>query len=157
MTETEYKHKMRVIETEYSQSKKQLYIDYATSNRIFKVGDIIKNDIGTIIEVQEFGTSLTFGPKPTYIGRELRKDLVPKKNGNIGTIYGNDNVKLLNSVDAVANDFRNDKQSSVVKCCEEANKYIDILAECVHPYASILGDGEMSPAKCLKCGKILSA
>jgi hypothetical protein len=131
MTETEYKHKMRVIETEYSQSKKQLYIDYATSNRIFKVGDIIKNDIGTIIEVQEFGTSLTFGPKPTYIGRELRKDLVPKKNGNIGTIYGNDNVKLLNSVDAVA--------------------------ACVHPYASILGDGEMSPAKCLKCGKILSA
>lgn len=30
-------------------------------------------------------------------------------------------------------------------------------AECEHPYASILGDGEMSPAKCLKCGKVLSA
>lgn len=28
--------------------------------------------------------------------------------------------------------------------------------ECDHPYASVLGDGEMQPAKCLKCGKILS-
>ena len=28
--------------------------------------------------------------------------------------------------------------------------------ECEHPWASILGDGEMQPAKCLKCGKSLS-
>ena len=96
MTEAEYKHKLQVIETEYLQSKKQLYIDYAASQRIFKIGDVIKNDFGTIIEVQKFGTSVTFGlPKPTYIGSELRKDLVPKKNGDIGTVYGNDGVELL--------------------------------------------------------------
>lgn len=27
--------------------------------------------------------------------------------------------------------------------------------ECEHPWASVLGDGETQPAKCLKCGKIL--
>ena len=31
------------------------------------------------------------------------------------------------------------------------------VPECEHPYAFIIGDGEMSPAKCLKCGKVLSA
>jgi hypothetical protein len=28
--------------------------------------------------------------------------------------------------------------------------------ECEHPYNSVLGDGEMKPAKCLICGKIVS-
>lgn len=31
------------------------------------------------------------------------------------------------AIDAVAYDFRNYKQGSVVKCCEHANKYIDSL------------------------------
>jgi hypothetical protein len=98
MTQSEYKHKMQVIETEYLQAKKQLYIDYATSHRKYKVGDVIKDGLGTIIEVQRYGTSVTFSlPKPTYIGRELRRDLVPKKNGDIGTIYGNEDVELLKS------------------------------------------------------------
>lgn len=98
MTEADYKHKMSGIETEYLQAKKQLYIDYAASQRKYKIGDIIKNNNGTIIEVQKFGTSISFSlPKPTYIGRELRKDLVPKKNGDIKTIYGNDSVELLKS------------------------------------------------------------
>ena len=98
MTELDYKHKMQVIETEYLQAKKQLYIDYANSQRKYNVGDIIKNDNGTTIEVQKYGVSVSFSlPTPTYIGRELRKDLVPKKNGDIGTIYGNEGVELLKS------------------------------------------------------------
>jgi hypothetical protein len=32
-------------------------------------------------------------------------------------------------------------------------KYIQDV--CEHPFASVLGDGEMQPAKCLKCGKLL--
>ena len=87
---------MQVIETEYLKAKKQLYIDYANSQRKYNVGDIIKNDNGTTIEVQKYGVSVSFSlPQPTYIGRELRKDLVPKKNGDIGTIYGNKGVELL--------------------------------------------------------------
>jgi hypothetical protein len=34
---------------------------------------------------------------------------------------------------------------------------IHIQEECEHPFDSVLGDGEMQPAKCLKCGKILSS
>lgn len=30
-----------------------------------------------------------------------------------------------------------------------------VSGECEHPYYSVLGDGEMQPAKCLKCGKVL--
>lgn len=30
-----------------------------------------------------------------------------------------------------------------------------VSGECEHPYASIIGDGEMKPARCLKCGKYL--
>lgn len=30
-----------------------------------------------------------------------------------------------------------------------------VSSECEHPYHSVLGDGEMQPAKCLKCGKFL--
>jgi hypothetical protein len=96
MTELEYKHKMQVIETKYLQSKKQLYIDYAAAQRKFKIGDVIKNDNGVIIQIQKFGTSVTFSlPQPTYIGKELRKDLQPKKNGDIGTVYGNSGVELI--------------------------------------------------------------
>lgn len=28
--------------------------------------------------------------------------------------------------------------------------------ECMHPWADVMGDGNMKPAKCLKCGKVLS-
>lgn len=28
--------------------------------------------------------------------------------------------------------------------------------QCEHPWSDVLGDGEMQPAKCLKCGEILS-
>jgi hypothetical protein len=96
MTELDYKQKMQIIESEYLQAKKNLYIEYAISQRKFKIGDIIKDHNNTIIEISKFGTCMTLGlPKPTYIGRELRKDLVKKKNGDIATIYGNIDVKLI--------------------------------------------------------------
>lgn len=31
----------------------------------------------------------------------------------------------------------------------------DVSGMCEHPWASVMGDGEMKPAKCLKCGKYL--
>ena len=96
MEELDYKHKLQVIETEYLQAKRNLHIEYAKSQRKFKIGDIIESNVGTIIKVQKFGTSISFSnPYPTYIGIELRKDLEPKKNGNIETIYGNNDVKLI--------------------------------------------------------------
>ena len=37
----------------------------------------------------------------------------------------------------------------------EALRQAAVSGECEHPYHSIIGDGEMKPAKCLKCGKYL--
>ena len=37
----------------------------------------------------------------------------------------------------------------------EALRQSLVSGECEHPYRAVLGDGEMQPAKCLKCGKIL--
>ena len=100
MTELKYKELLQEIENNYTASKRQLYIEYAASQRKFKIGDIIKNDNGTILEVQRFGSSVSYSlPKPTYIGKALRKDLVPKKNGDIETIYGNDSVELIKGVE----------------------------------------------------------
>lgn len=31
----------------------------------------------------------------------------------------------------------------------------DVSGMCEHPWASVMRDGEMKPAKCLKCGKYL--
>lgn len=46
--------------------------------------------------------------------------------------------------------------------CQALKKYrelalhqLPVSSECEHPYHSVLGDGEMQPAKCLKCGKVL--
>ena len=46
--------------------------------------------------------------------------------------------------------------------CQALKKYRELAlrqplvsGECEHPYHSVLGDGEMQPAKCLKCGKVL--
>lgn len=36
-------------------------------------------------------------------------------------------AEIHKAIDDVAYDFRNDRQSSIVKCCQEASKYIDSL------------------------------
>ena len=43
---------------------------------------------------------------------------------------------------------------------KEVDSFLPTLPEeketCVHPWSAVVGDGEMQPAKCLACGKILS-
>ena len=95
MTELEYANRMKEIEKSFDDAKRQLYIDYAKSQRKFNIGDVISNGSVKIV-VEKFGTSKTFYlPQPTYIGKELKKDLTPKKNGNTEIIYGNNRVKLI--------------------------------------------------------------
>ena len=45
--------------------------------------------------------------------------------------------------------------SMLITECEIALRQPPVSGECEHPYHSVLGDGEMQPAKCLKCGKVL--
>lgn len=35
------------------------------------------------------------------------------------------------------------------------SRQADVSGMCEHPWASVMGDGEMNPVKCLKCGKYL--
>ncbi len=37
----------------------------------------------------------------------------------------------------------------------QALRIHDVSGMCEHPWNSVIGDGEMKPAKCLKCGKYL--
>lgn len=38
---------------------------------------------------------------------------------------------------------------------KQALRIHDVSGMCEHPWASVMGDGEMKPAKCLKCGKYI--
>ena len=46
----------------------------------------------------------------------------------------------------------------VLDALSVVNKYFalaDVSGMCEHPWAFVIGDGEMKPAKCLKCGEYL--
>ncbi len=95
MTEQEYYSELKQIEEDYKSSKMKLYEKFAKENRIYELGDIIKDHCKTIL-VEKFGVNKTFElPQPIYIGAELKKDLTPKKNQDTGYVYGNSNTQLL--------------------------------------------------------------
>lgn len=94
MTKQEYKDGIATLEYEFEASKKRLMANYAQSQRKFKIGDIIRHHDTTII-VEGFSTYLAYSPMPIYVGKELKKDLTPKKSGNTEKIYGNCNVELI--------------------------------------------------------------
>ena len=94
MEETEYNERLKKIEADFEQAKKQLYFDYGMSKVIFKKGDIIKDSRWAML-IDRITVSKTFGlPEPVYSGLELKKDLSPRKDGNRVSIYGN-NAELV--------------------------------------------------------------
>lgn len=95
MTEQEYKDGIATLEYEFEASKKKLMVAYAQSQRKFKIGDIIRHHDTTIIIDSITAYISLSDPMPVYVGKELKKDLTPKKNGSIEKIYGNSNVELL--------------------------------------------------------------
>jgi len=97
MEETEYNERMKKIETDYEQAKKNLYIEYGLSQSKYKKGDIIKDHRWAML-IDRITVSKTFGlPQPVYTGAELKKDLTPKANGNRVSIYGNEGIELIKS------------------------------------------------------------
>ena len=85
MDKEEYFEKLNAIEREYCDKKRLLAKEYAISNSNIKAVDIIEDHIGKIrIEkisfVQRAGFNYEDLPYCAYLGSELRKDEVPKKN-----------------------------------------------------------------------------
>ena len=98
MTQEQYDLKLKDINNSFEEAKKNLYIEYAKSQRKYKIGDII-TDGSVILLIEKFGTNKTFGmPQPTYIGKLLKKDLTPRKSGDSECIYGNHNVELIKAL-----------------------------------------------------------
>ena len=99
MTDIEYDEKMKQIDADYEKAKKDLYIKYALSHAIYKKGDIIKDHRWTIL-IDNVTTYKGFDlPMPAYHGKELKKDLTPKKNGDRQSIYGNREIELVKSAE----------------------------------------------------------
>jgi hypothetical protein len=68
------------------------------------------------------------------------------------------------SLDRHDNEVYQQNSLLIMSCFSKAIEFIEqnsklrqplVSGECEHPYHSVLGDGEMQPAKCLKCGKVL--
>jgi hypothetical protein len=74
MTEPEYREKLKKIESDYEQAKKDLYIEYGLTNAKYKKGDIIKG-YSSIILVDKITVYKNFDlPAPAYHGIELKTD-----------------------------------------------------------------------------------
>ena len=77
----EYKEKLKFLEKEFELKKGELNKTYALMNNPYKVGDVVKDHIGSI-KIETILTTTTNGiPCCVYYGMELKKDLTPKKNG----------------------------------------------------------------------------
>lgn len=101
MTQEDYRFQLKLIETEASKKKTEVMIQYAKDLIEFKIGDIIRNNshiikievIGTYKGIQEFS-------EPVYKGPVLTAALVPRKDKEIGAIYGSSkDIKLLKTID----------------------------------------------------------
>jgi hypothetical protein len=98
MEKQEYLIELAKLKTEHDKKVNDLRIKYGLSQAKFIVGDNIRdNSTEVTIKVEQIsvGVDIMGIPYPRYRGPELKKDLTPKKNMNIGVIWGNNNaVKL---------------------------------------------------------------
>ena len=94
---TDYQNKLKTLEEVFKKDKQALQIKYALSQALCKEGDIISyTNTFTTIKVTKIGCDISYGnPIPVYTGIELKKDLTPKKSGEIRSIYGNEQLIIV--------------------------------------------------------------
>ncbi len=89
MTQEEYKSKFDEINNDFQLKLKSLAKECALSNNPYKIGDIVKDIIGSI-KIEQIQFTLGGGkylPECTYTGIELTKKGEPKKKGTKRRIY----------------------------------------------------------------------
>lgn len=82
MTKQEYWTRFNAIQKQFEDNKRELARTCAYSNNPYKVGDIIKDDKGSIIQIERIMYSYGYGddiPFCVYEGKSLKKDLTPRK------------------------------------------------------------------------------
>jgi hypothetical protein len=79
-----YQGELKALEKEFELRKQNLIKLYAQENNPYKVGDTIRDHIGSIvIEKVSYTTQYGSGfPTCSYYGLELKKDLTPRKDGS---------------------------------------------------------------------------
>jgi hypothetical protein len=98
MTLDDYKHELQKIEDAHKKARNDLYLKYGLSQALYKPGDIIRQtQTNTTIKVERLGVGIGMDgiPYPRYSGVSLTKQLEPKKNGDIESIYGNEHTEKL--------------------------------------------------------------
>lgn len=90
MTLEEMKKLKRDIEKDCEKKINKLYIEYATDNSPYKIGDII-GDGDNIIKINSVSTYIDCYKTPlcVYTGPRLKKNLEPFKNEENAVIYQN--------------------------------------------------------------------
>lgn len=85
----EYKNRKSVIDHDYNKRLSALDREFAFSNSVAKVGDIVTDHIGSVLVSHiKFSTS-AYGGNPTcvYFGIELTKKMQPKKYGAVRGVW----------------------------------------------------------------------
>lgn len=90
----EYKKAKKDLEDDLNNKIKDLGVEYAKANQIYKIGDLIGNCVGKIyIDKVKYSISSIYGngePEAVYFGYELTKKMKPRKDKNRMTIYQSD-------------------------------------------------------------------
>ena len=88
MTQYEYQLKLNQINKDHQIRLRFLASDFAESNNPHKIGDIVKDTIGSIkIEKIQFTSGGSGYPQCVYFGVELTKKGDPNKRGKKRTVY----------------------------------------------------------------------
>jgi hypothetical protein len=94
MTQEEYNSKLNELEVEFRNKKRLLIKECALSNNPYKVGDIVKDSIGSL-KIEKITVELSYLsslPECVYWGVELKVDLNPMKRQTGRCVYQN-NIK----------------------------------------------------------------
>ena len=80
MTYDEYKEKLEELESDFDGVKKRLAINYAIANNPHKIGDVVRDHMGSIT-VERIIWSISSPPCAVYDGVMLKADGTPNVNG----------------------------------------------------------------------------
>ena len=96
MTKEDFDERMSEITQEFNKKKKKLWIEFAKSNNIVQIGDIVRDHTGLIkVEgVQLFCPSFSNYPCLRYFGTELKKDGTLRKREIKRSVFQGNMVEI---------------------------------------------------------------
>ena len=96
MTKDDFDVRMSEITQEFNEKREKLWIEFAKSNNIVQIGDVVRDHTGLIkVEgAQVFLPSFSNYPYMRYEGTELKKDGTLKKKETIRSVFQGNMVEI---------------------------------------------------------------